>query len=624
MTLRSSILLALGGVTLGLVGAAAAASPISASVAATRAIAASPAQSEVYVTARTSRRIAPPVRRSRWDGPPRGAYLVRDRYWQPSLRWKTDPYSRTVYAVSRGEVWFLDPVSGWGHTVDRYGRVYVSDPRYRAVYSYGTIGDWEGDLPYFFSYYAPQNGYYSLPRYRSYVDYYVSPRYRYYDYPVAQDYWWDTYETYYSSPTYVTNINFVFYNDRNVRYDRHYHRDVYLGARGRAFIAPPPPSYRGSRQATYFASQRDAQLPTIASTTDYAAPTPVAAQEVLTAAPAVEVAIAAALPINAAESVAETGAAVPATAELAQIETQTLAAGEKPVSVMGTELASETAPPPETATPETAAQAVEAAVIAAPVAIAVDPATQPGDSMGAEGGVISTAPEPALEAATPGPANSADPVVAPVADPGAVKQVEELAPPEAASTEIPPVDPMAPAVDSLSTPETGVPVTEGLDSNLPAPEAQAAPGAFDTSRQDEIEDSSPPSDQAALPDYDDTAQQQEAYEKEQAASQAAGQQQDSFEQETPAYVEPQQQQESFEQEQPAFEERQQQQESFEQEQPAYEEPAPQESFQQEQPAYEEPAPQQESFEQEQPAYEEPPPEEAAEEEKQEENAEIYQ
>ena len=175
--------------------------------------------------------------------PPRGATLVRGRYWDPQLRWKTDRATRSVYAVNRGEVWFMEPSTGWAYTIDRYGRVYTADPRYRAVYSMGSVARWRGKIPYFFGYFAPDDGYYSLPRYRNFTTYYRNDRYDWYDYDDAYDHWWDSYDDYFESPRFRPTVSFSFFDDRTVRYDRYYTRDVYIDQRGSYYVEPPP--YRG-------------------------------------------------------------------------------------------------------------------------------------------------------------------------------------------------------------------------------------------------------------------------------------------------------------------------------------------------------------------------------------------
>ena len=74
-----------------------------------------PMQSQTRVTSsqqryvsQTTRRVAVPVRNQRVYSTPRGATLLRSRYWDPRTRWMVDPRTRTSYSVlSNGEVWFL-------------------------------------------------------------------------------------------------------------------------------------------------------------------------------------------------------------------------------------------------------------------------------------------------------------------------------------------------------------------------------------------------------------------------------------------------------------------------------------------------------------------------------------
>ncbi len=524
-------------------------------------------QSRQYAPQRAQRRIAAPIQRARWTAPPRGSFLVRDRVWLPSLRWKTDRYSRTVYAVYRGEIWFLDPVTGWAHTVDRYGRVYISDPRYRAVYSYGTVGDWEGDLPYFFAYYAPNDGYYSLPRYSQYIEYYDSPTYSWYDYPRAQDYWWDTYDDYYRAPSYQTNITFVFYDNRHVQYDRHYHRDVYLGGGGRKFVAPPPPVTYGSAsvQASFLASEADAALPAVSAVQDYIPPAPVEAVAVLSETPPVQEFAAPALPINAAEAVAESETVVPAAETMERIESETLTKGEEPVSVTGDEIAIAPEPEPQ---PETAGASADGEADTKP---AVDDNN------------VSEDVAPRDEA--PGDSGKGDPMEDEAGDSNGSSPVDESAPMQDDADQLDANE----AIDAESEVESA----DGFDGTSPS-----------AAEAEQFERDAPMDDSGGKIDagYDDSAS---ASEGESGYEAPAAEEMES----EPAYTDPQDADtgayESEAAAQPAFEE------------PAYEEPAYQQEAEQEraaeepayeEPAYEEPAYEQPAYEQEsrqEPAYEEP-------------------
>lgn len=186
-------------------------------------------------------RVARPTYNARWTHAPRGAWVVRDRYWDPRWGWRTDPRTRTVFTVTPArEVWFLDPTSGWAFTIDRWGRVYTADPRARWVYSLGHVSYWRGDLLYFFDYWNPVGGYYVLDRYDYYYDVYWSRgrRYSYWDYDYAYRYLWTTYDDWFYSPRFSVSINFHFYEPRYVRWEG-YRPDYYWT--GRQYTAAPDP-----------------------------------------------------------------------------------------------------------------------------------------------------------------------------------------------------------------------------------------------------------------------------------------------------------------------------------------------------------------------------------------------
>jgi len=256
---------------------------------------------------RVQRNVQRPARNVRYSAPPRGSYLTRGRYWDPRVRWKNDPSCRCLFAVLRGDVWFLDPTSGWGYTVDRYGRVYTADPRYRAVYYVNNFGSWRGELPFFFGFFTPDDGYYALPRYRSYLSYWDSPRYNWYGYNDAYDFWWDTYPRYFRSNTFVSVVNFNFYDARYVNYDRHYRRDVYVDYRGNAYIAPQPATINGvpTGAPSGFARSQDLTLPVASEQVAANAPGPSQAVTLIDEMPkAPQVESVPAMPVNVAEAIA--------------------------------------------------------------------------------------------------------------------------------------------------------------------------------------------------------------------------------------------------------------------------------------------------------------------------------
>jgi hypothetical protein len=181
-----------------------------------------------YSVNTTRRTIARPVRYQRWASAPRGSRVVYGRYWNPRTRWAVDPRTHVSFAVLPGdEIWFLDPTSGWGYTVDRYGRVYSSNPRSSLIYSLGYYGSWRGDLPYFFSYFSPYDGWYSVPRYDYFYNYYYTPRRSWYSYDYAYNSLWG-FNSWYSSPTFVNVTVFNYYAPTVVRYDQQYYQDRYV------------------------------------------------------------------------------------------------------------------------------------------------------------------------------------------------------------------------------------------------------------------------------------------------------------------------------------------------------------------------------------------------------------
>ena len=182
-----------------------------------------------YVSS-TTRRVAVPVRNQRVYAPPRGARLLSSRYWDPRTRWNVDSRTRSTYAVLRnGEVWFLEPSSGWAYTVDRYGRVYGADPRRNSIYAFSSLHSWRGDLFYFFDFFSPYDGYYTVRDYDWFYSNYYGRRAPLYDYGYAYRTMWNDFDDYWFSNRFYRTISFRYYQPQYIRYgygwnSNYYHR----------------------------------------------------------------------------------------------------------------------------------------------------------------------------------------------------------------------------------------------------------------------------------------------------------------------------------------------------------------------------------------------------------------
>ena len=199
-------------------------------------------------------RVATPVRNARWDRAPRGAVRVYNRRFDPRWQWRSAPRHRVVYTYYRGDVWFLDPTTGWAYSVDRFGIVYTADPYRGTVYSLGPLTRWTADLLYFFDFYHFDRGYWYLDEYDYFVDQWEDRRrYDYYTYDTAYSTVW-SWEPYFSSPAYyrhcntfstvwVTRVrNYNVYIERNPYYRRELINNIGLPA-----ISAAPPAYVSPR-----------------------------------------------------------------------------------------------------------------------------------------------------------------------------------------------------------------------------------------------------------------------------------------------------------------------------------------------------------------------------------------
>lgn len=200
-------------------------------------------------------RVATPVRNARWRSPPPGAVRVYHRRFDTRWNWRPAPDYRVVYTYSRGELWFLDPTTGWAFSVDRYGIVYTADPWRGWVYSLGPLTRWTADLLYFFDLYRFDRGYWYCRDYDYFVDHWerYPRRGGYYTYDTAYTTLWD-WEPYWGSRSFVsfsTRFTTVWvtqvrshytYIERNPNYRREMLENIGLPA-----VSAAPPRYVSPR-----------------------------------------------------------------------------------------------------------------------------------------------------------------------------------------------------------------------------------------------------------------------------------------------------------------------------------------------------------------------------------------
>lgn len=166
-----------------------------------------PSAQDDYGYWRQQIRVASPVRHARWNAAPRGAVRVYNRRFDPRWNWRGAPRYRVVYTYYRGDMWFLDPTTGWAYSIDRYGIVYTADPYRGWVYSLGPLTRWTADLLYFFDLYRFDRGYWYCRDYDYLVDRWEEDsRYGYYTYDTAYSTLWD-WEPYFSSSSFISYSN---------------------------------------------------------------------------------------------------------------------------------------------------------------------------------------------------------------------------------------------------------------------------------------------------------------------------------------------------------------------------------------------------------------------------------
>ena len=197
------------------------------------------ANSQQRYVSRTTRSVAIPVRNQRIYSAPRGATLLRSRYWDPRTRWMVDSRTHSSYSVlSNGEVWFLEPSSGWAYTVDRYGRVYGADPRRNSIYAFSSLNSWRGDLFYFFDFFSPYDGYYTVRDYDWFYSSYYGRRTALFDYGYAYNSMWDDFDDFWGSNRFYRSINFRYYEPQYIRYGSGWNSDYYRTGLPAVYIAP--------------------------------------------------------------------------------------------------------------------------------------------------------------------------------------------------------------------------------------------------------------------------------------------------------------------------------------------------------------------------------------------------
>ena len=197
------------------------------------------ASSQQRYVSRTTRSVAVPVRNQRIYSAPRGATLLRSRYWDPRTRWMVDSRTHSSYSVlSNGEVWFLEPSSGWAYTVDRYGRVYGADPRRNSIYAFSSLNSWRGDLFYFFDFFSPYDGYYTVRDYDWFYSSYYGRRTALFDYGYAYNSMWDDFDDFWGSNQFYRSINFRYYEPQYIRYGSGWNSNYYRTGLPAVYIAP--------------------------------------------------------------------------------------------------------------------------------------------------------------------------------------------------------------------------------------------------------------------------------------------------------------------------------------------------------------------------------------------------
>ena len=147
------------------------------------------------------RSLALPIKRvAIAQAPPPGAQIANAIRFNTSLQWKSNPKTRTVFAIdSNQRIWFIDPTSGWPYTLDSQGVVYTANALNGIVYSLGLLRRWQGNIPYFFQNWSYVGGIYVVPSIAFYSAIYWNPTYASTSYYESYAEVWQ-YENYFDSP----------------------------------------------------------------------------------------------------------------------------------------------------------------------------------------------------------------------------------------------------------------------------------------------------------------------------------------------------------------------------------------------------------------------------------------
>jgi hypothetical protein len=576
----------------------------------TQARVSSTANSQRYVS-RTTRRIAVPTRNQRVYSAPRGATLLRNRAWDPRTRWLVDSRTHSTYSVlSNGEVWFLEPSSGWAYTVDRYGRVYGADPRRNSVYAFSSLHSWRGDMFYFFDYFSPYDGYYTVRDYDWFYSSYYGRRYSLFDYGYAYSSMWNTFDDFWFSNSFRRSVHFRYYEPAYIRYDAGWNSRYYYNSLPAVYIAPCY-SYTVVNNTVvvnnnYYTNVNNTTIVNNNGTRSL----PSAEQAAVQLSQQVAAPVAFAGNAISEQQLVDVGLSAPVeqVKEIAPEQAFVATAEEPNVQVPGV---------PELETPVNSQ--TEQTPVLADVPNEVQPIETPVDNpIAAEVGNTKQ------EEIQPIPAETA--VQEPVAEQGFSEPAREQTAPQEQMVEQP----------AYEEPVYQEPAREESFEQQPAYEEPAREESFEQQPAYEEPAYQEPAreeqsfEQPAYeePAYQESAREEQTYEQpayEEPAYQEPAREEQTYEQ--PAYEEPAREEQSYEQpayEEPAYQEPAREEHSYEQ--PAYQEPAYQEPARQEQsyeqPAYQEPARQEQSYEQpsyqeparqeiEQPVYEQPKPDEGS-------------
>lgn len=131
--------------------------------------------------------------------PPSGAKRTEAIRFDTSLRWKTNPSTRTIFTIdAERRLWFIDPTSGWPYTLDGKGNAYTANARTGEVYSAGNLALWPGNIPYFFANWSLVGGVYTLASLDLYLSIYANPAIDFLPYGNTYGEIWD-YQHYFES-----------------------------------------------------------------------------------------------------------------------------------------------------------------------------------------------------------------------------------------------------------------------------------------------------------------------------------------------------------------------------------------------------------------------------------------